>query len=487
MVNHEIVNVNDIKYLYNGFTGLFFEIDDYVESAFRNINLSCETMPKELYSNLKKNYFVKFNISRETTLNFYPVVSKYVIWNNSMISFMLFNELHIKNLTEIEKGIFSLCSGTNTIKDILQVIPGIDYDNLMQIIIKWVGFDRQIIKLFDEPFCHEDNVFFSSFINPSIRHEETGIIDESHYYESIEDVELQFDTLETTISYMFRKRSEILDGCTYGYKFASEVMREHLNKLNDIRILEVGGGLGDFAFSYNTWLQDNCSEYSYDILDISTELIKSQRSKCSNFMAKMEFINSDVSCIDKLNKKYDLVISNEVISDFVNIRIDQEMKMNNSYYKKYSLENSVTKDNYINVGAIKFIEDIYDVLDNEGMAFISEYTEADGSSQVSNCMSDHKEVSINFDVLLNVAEQIGYRAEVLSLTDFLKIDDSVEVLSRMSYINIKNILSLKGRELDKVFYTKKEVKDFRENMNNIEYTSLKRMIKFFKIIILKKE
>lgn len=487
MNSYKIINIYETIYMYNNMTGLFFEIDndtcELLKESISFIKKNCHG----LYECLKENHFIADGRLSEELRNAYPIVSPNAVWNKKHISYTILNNTIVDEIDNFDLEVFELCDGTKSINDILKYKKTLTYVELTDRLLKWTQYRKQVIKIFDTPYSKDNKIFFKVFMNPSIKHKINETINESEYYEDVKCADIQFEDIETTISYLLRQDTGILKYKTYGYQFCKKIIGCKYQCIDDISILEVGGGIGDFAKSFNHCLVDNHVKYTYDICDLSSELIRSQKVKCKDFIKSMSFINMNANNINSLNKVYDVIISNEVISDFWNIKLDSNNDQCSNTIKKYNIKTLVTNDQYLNIGAIAFIEDIYDILSHNGSAYIVEYTEIDGSSCISNCMPDHIEVSINFKVLECVAKQVGFKTKMINLVDFLDIDNSTYVLSQMSFTNLREIVKEQGKRLDKLLYKREYIEMEFSEFRNLKYINIANIMGFFNVLVLEKE
>jgi SAM-dependent methyltransferase len=272
-----------------------------------------------------------------------------------------------------------------------------------------------------------------------------------------------------------------LEELTYGMRFFDSIY--DINKFKNINnVLEVGAGLGHFSESFLHRAKTRKIILDYNVCDISKELLKKVASKCSNY-SNINFKISEAEHLKYDNESMDLIISNEVIADLYSVHVDSNVtnEESNNIINKYNLK-KLYKTDYMNVGAMMFLEEIDRVLTKNGIAIITEYEELDKRCLISNYMEDHKEISINFDILKIVAENMGFKAEILGLKEFLKIEN-VKILSEESYTILKRILSLK-----KLFYSEDYINKVNEKykFNNLNFEKLENSFKFFKVLILNK-
>ena len=239
-----------------------------------------------------------------------------------------------------------------------------------------------------------------------------------------------FDSGETTCSHLLRFPSSMLAGKTYGQALGAR-FREWLRP--GARILEVGGGTGVLASHLLDELAD--LKLDYTILDLSPRLQLSQKRECERH-ANVRFLLGDATDYDFEGARFDLVFSNEVIADFaVEVATRRNLETGNPANGaevtalKYGLSLAGALPKFcINAGAISLVERLPKLLNPGGRVFLTEYGELDQFPAAVD-LEGHREHSIHFGHLMQVASQLGYESELVSVGEFLRADGCVEVLN----------------------------------------------------------
>lgn len=432
----------------------------------------------KLYEMMKSNYFI--DIDENDFCFLIPVISPYIIWNNDIIIYPVGNQKYEKErINNDEYKLLNSIYNKLNFKDLSLLYSK---SQLMSFISKMTVYNKQCIKIINIDMLPFMDDYFVYPSNMRIQHSEPQIVDNSKYYKEIKskNEKIQFDEIETTLSYMLRNRNTILNNETYGERFIKSII-EYMDKSFNIDILEVGGGLADFADSVISFMNSENINCSYTICDISENLLNYQRQRLkAKYNNKLYFYNDSAENLNIKDKLYDVIISNEVIADLRSINIKLPITSDCcKLINKYNIHN--VKGNYINIGAIKFIEKIYPLLKKNGIAVITEYTDYENASYISNLMSDHKEVSINFSILKDVAEHIGFETEILNLRDFLKIQEQ-DILSGESFYALRTIY-----DLEKHFYSKLDMNIINKDIfHNIRFMPIDEMFGFFMALVLKK-
>jgi len=229
-----------------------------------------------------------------------------------------------------------------------------------------------------------------------------GVTPAHAHYHGIDDASVNFDWLETTVSHAFRMPTEVFQQESFGARLASHYLpwlRERA-AAGRLRILEVGGGMGDLAGAFAGRLAGACTQQgpiSYTILDLSPALLH-QQSVLKHTEVDFHFVPGDAQQ-ELPPGPFDFILSNEVIADMENVR-----QPDGSLQQR---------------GALRFITEVARRLAPGGKAYISEYGELDTPPELVEHL-DHAEYSIQFRPLLSLARELGLQAVVLDMTALLR-------------------------------------------------------------------
>jgi SAM-dependent methyltransferase len=259
------------------------------------------------------------------------------------------------------------------------------------------------------------------------------------HLQGIEDAGFEFDVIEPTLNHCFRFPHEALGGLDYGSRFCVSTLRPEVVPLLDgssrLAVLEVGGGTGSFARSFIKQAESMKSVgVDYHILDLSPVLMENQRRMLSELLPPENHFQQDATEFDLPGQTFDLIVSNEVIADFpvapVRRNGDNEWEGEGAYYlAKYDLSDKDAPDSFVvNAGAFRFIERAWNHLTPGGTLIISEYG-AEDMYAMQGYHLNHEEYSIHFGHLAACAAKIGFQTRLLTVKEFLGIDDDVPVLN----------------------------------------------------------
>ena len=344
-------------------------------------------------------------------------------------------EIIEEKLSPVAADILLMADGTKTLHQIYNELR-VEDSEFRSAIDFLASQERQLIKF--TPRLQDLNEPFSlvNIIPRNLYHSERkdrdAIID--FHLSGIEDAAWEFDQIEPTVNHGFRFPHEALGGFDYGSRFCLATLRpEVVPLLNNsatlagLQVLEVGGGMGTFARAFLQQAASlNGASINYHILDLSPVLMTSQRKILAELLPESRHFQQDATEFDLPGHTFDLIISNEVIADFPVASVKGE----GAYYvDKYNLSvKNAPASAVVNAGAFRFIERAWKHLNPGGTLIVSEY--GAGDLFPTQCYHlNHEEYSIHFGHLAACAEKVGFQCRLLTLKNFLGMDDDVPVLN----------------------------------------------------------
>ncbi len=288
------------------------------------------------------------------------------------------------------------------------------------------------------------------------------------YHHDIADSDEQFDHVETTLAHLLRKPHPALKGRTFGAALITGLETHGLSfspmPKKAIRIIEVGGGLGEVAASVMDALSTRGFTVDYTILEISPQLAMAQRERTGG---RARIIEGDALAAELDDGCADLVIANEMVGDLETTALVDATEL----IEKYSIEHDgAPEDAVVNSGAFRLVERIAGWLAPAGLAVITEFGEKHMWPRLSDHL-DHPEYSIHFGHLESVALAAGLTVEYQYLMDVIELDRECKGLAttRSQFRALAAMLSNVGITLDKVGYTEAM---FSELLSTTETTEL---------------
>jgi hypothetical protein len=263
----------------------------------------------------------------------------------------------------------------------------------------------------------------------------------------IEDAEWEFDLIEPTVNHAFRFPSAALGGLEYGARFCEVTLGNQTpgaNHVSELDLLEVGAGTGTFAQSFiqqaSAMAHSGRVKVNYHILELSQVLAASQEKRLLASAAKVEHFHQNAVAFEIPDRKFDLIIANEVAADFPTATVEWQGKDESDkrprwagdgaiYLERYALPVGQSPQSFrVNAGAFEFVERTWEHLNPGGRVILTEYGAAD-LLPVQILHLNHDEFSIHFGHVKACAEKVGFTCELFSLAEFLKIDEHTLMLA----------------------------------------------------------
>ncbi len=410
-------------------------------------------------------------------------------------------EIIEERISPLAAAIFEMADGTRTLQEIFEKLARdkderiLDDSEFREALEFLTDQERQLIKFtaqredLDHPYKPVNivprDLYHSSKWNVQpLNGSSESIID--FHATGIEDAQWEFDLIEPTVNHSFRFPNEALGGFDYGSRFAISTLRPDVVPLlghsDRLEILEVGGGTGTFARSFLEQSQSlaegvlNGIDLNYHILDLSPTLMESQRKLLSQMLPASRYFHQDATKFSIPSHRFDLIIANEVIADFPMALVQRsdgrgsdrkEAIADNAqewqgpgvhYLEKYGLATDNAPDSFlVSAGAFDFIERCFAHLAPGGALLVSEY----GAAQqypVQAHQLNHEEFSVHFGHLATSATSVGFNCRLLTLKEFLGLDDRVLVLNGREehLLTLNHVLKKHGMSLPYAIISKKE-------------------------------
>jgi len=380
-------------------------------------------------------------------------------------------------------ALYLAADGTKTLREILD---GEDLREITEAIDFLTRAHRQLIKFTNnrediaDPF-RPCNIVPRNMYRSARSASSSDVID--FHQVKIDDAAQEFDFVEPTVNHAFRFPSEALGGLNYGARFCISTLRPDvlplLGKVEKLEVLEVGGGTGSFSASFIEQARKSSRKINYQIVDLSPALIESQQQRLSTIGASVQHFSQDATKLNIPGRRFDLIIGNEVIADFPVASLTRngnEWRGPGAVYlEKYKLNDESSPDFFlINAGAIEFLERAWNHLLPGGALIVSEYGN-ETSYPMQAYHLNHEEFSIHFGHLQRCAKQIGFDCRLLTLKDFLTVDDGISMLDGQEeqIMCLNHVLAKHGEMLPYALHSEREFKNkFSELMKQLELTGV---------------
>lgn len=343
--------------------------------------------------------------------------------------------------------------GSATLREILERCR-LGFDDGRRVLEFLSGPERQLIKLARPNHDLEDPYQAFNAVPRNLYHsarwqspDTTGVPSIDFHTGGIEDAEWEFDLIEPTVNHAFRFPSAALGGLEYGARFCEATLVNQTadaNHVPHLNVLEVGAGTGTFAQSFiqhaTTMTNSDRVKVNYHILELSQVLAASQKKRLSTSAAKVEHFRQNAVAFQIPDRKFDLIIANEVAADFPTATVELKSQDGSVmeprwvgdgaiYLERYGLSVEQSPQSFrVNAGAFEFVERAWEHLNPGGRVILTEYGAAD-LLPVQILHLNHDEFSIHFGHVKACAEKVGFTCELFSLADFLKIDEHTLMLA----------------------------------------------------------
>jgi hypothetical protein len=297
---------------------------------------------------------------------------------------------------------------------------------------------------------------------------------EGYYRNEVDDADHQFDHEETTLAHLFREPHPALGGKTYGGKLVEALIASGRVPEGEVKVLEIGGGLGFMAKAVVESLQAAGRSVTYHIFELSPTLAHAQRGRCAGLPVTVHL--GDVLNDAFPSTGYDLVLANEMIGDLMAVKLDHARfglgdgeiddakfeagldasGLAGALIRKYGVPIGDAPDPfYLNIGAWQLAERLFEVMKPGASAWITEFGEM-GKWPILSTHLDHPELSIHWGHLTLVSKALGFDVDYQFVMDVLDMRRDLEGLqtTRSYFRALKALLAELGVTLEKVGYTR---------------------------------
>lgn len=294
----------------------------------------------------------------------------------------------------------------------------------------------------------------------------------TEYYQAIDDADAQFDHQETTLSHLFRIAHPALAGRTYGQALLDGIAAKvALPTSGEIRVLEIGGGLGFVARDVIGRLRDRGLAVHYTIAELSPQLAAAQRERLAGL--PVTWHTGSVLAAELPDAGFDLIIANEMVGDLparALTRADVGLAADGGEVDPAKLaalgrtgelvsQLAVHLDDapdpfYLQTGALELMTRIARWLAPGGTAVVTEFG---GAMQwpILSTQLDHPELSTHFGHLLSAVRALGLDGKIEFVIDLVDLDrdDKGLATTRSQFRALAAMLADAGVTIDKIGYT----------------------------------
>lgn len=390
--------------------------------------------------------------------------------------------------------LWELCDGGRTVLEVAEQLanetgedPEAVRGRVVQTVQAWTHSRRQLLKLLPQNRTIYDMIGLPPYASSTMPWallrpgdapvpEPAATVRDYHKLE-ITSAEEQFDLRETTVSHALRVPHPALHGRPYGGQLAQVLLEREALPAQDGRdrllFAEVGGGTGFVARAFLDALALRAprlyNRLRYLLIDLSPALQRAQRERTAvHGREKLRYLRGDAQALPLRDRSVDFLVSNEMIADLEVAKVTREDLERDEgggpgvdAIRRYDLRcDDAPGEFYVNVGAIRLVEECARVLRPGGTAFITEYGSHTRYPELSTHL-DHAEFSIHYGHLKRAAEALGFEASLEVLPSFLAMQTRVPVLqtTQAFFETFRAFMAGFGVKLEKIAYTREMLAD----------------------------
>lgn len=293
----------------------------------------------------------------------------------------------------------------------------------------------------------------------------------SFHAKEITTREGHFENIETTVSHLFREPTEALGGETYGRLLADKFRKLGWWERAPRYIVEVGAGLGYVAKELAAGLSpEERRGAKYVFVDLTPPFLPGQIALAKAAGWATAGAQANAETLPLRTTSVDLVISNENMADMTPVKLTcrevEEGRGQTPIHQEaiewinrlgLSWEEGLPDEFIFNLGAFRFVKEIWRVLRPGGHAILIEFGIEKGTVAPVK-LPGHTEYEVHFGHLRQAAGWLGFQEKYGALPQFLGIKPDTRVLCTGAAYSIRRLCEAKGKPFDIRCYTESEFK-----------------------------
>jgi SAM-dependent methyltransferase len=278
-----------------------------------------------------------------------------------------------------------------------------------------------------------------------------------------------FDTIETTVSHLFREPCQALQGLTYGRVMARQLRRFGWWSPKPGLVVEVGGGLGYVAREMGRELSPLEKQgVRYLFLDLTRPFLPSQLALAGEGGWQAHGSQGNAETLPLRDASVDLVIDNENLADMTPVQLTpREVETGRSdqplhqealdWIRRTRLPLGDVPDSFVfNLGPFRFLAELWRVLRPGGRAILVEFG-IDSGWPAPVKLPGHTEYEVQFTHLRHLARWLGFQEQYQTLPQFLAVRPDTKVLCTGASYAIQRFCAAEGKPFAIRAYTEAEL------------------------------
>lgn len=305
-------------------------------------------------------------------------------------------------------------------------------------------------------------------------HENVAVESDDHltafHHKGIQSHHGHFEIVETTVSHLFREPCQALNGHSYGRVLAKTLRQMGWWSPKPECVVEVGAGLGYVSREMGAELSPlERRGVDYTFLDLTRPFLTSQLQLAGKAGWNARAIHANAEELPLADASVDLVIDNENLADMTPVHFsrdelesfkgatpEHQEALDLIRQMRLTLDMPYPEEAIFNVGAIKFVMELWRVLKPGGRALLVEFGIDTGWPDPVK-LPGHTEFEVQYTHLRHAAKWLGFREQYCALPQLLSIPRETQVLCTGAAYALRRLQQEEGKTFSVRAYTESEL------------------------------